>query len=207
MQTAIIGKKVGMTSLFTADGEHIPVTVVEAGPCPVVLKRTEDKDGYEAIQLGFGETTEKRTNKPMMGQFTKAGVKPTKVLKEFRDVTTEYNVGDTVTVEAFTKGDRVHVSGTSKGRGFAGVMRRHNFSGVGMATHGQKNRQRHPGSIGMSSDPSRVLKGMRMGGQMGNKKTTTRNLEIVEVIPDKNLILVRGSVPGAPNSLLEIVKQ
>ncbi len=207
MQTAILGKKIGMTSLFTATGEHIPVTVVEAGPCPIVLKRTEDKDGYKAIQIGFGQTTEKRTNKPMMGQFNKAGIDPKKVLREFRDVATEYNVGDTITVEAFTKGDRVHVSGTSKGRGFAGVMRRHNFKGVGMATHGQKNRQRHPGSIGMSSDPSRVLKGMRMGGQMGNKKTTTRNLEIVEVIPDKNIILVKGSVPGAPNSLLEIVKQ
>lgn len=207
MTAAIIGKKVGMTSIYTRTGVHVPCTVVEAGPCPVVLKKTPETDGYSAVQLGFGEMKDKNVNMPRKGHFDKAGVKPTKVLKEFRDLNTDLNIGDEVTVENFAVGDKVHVIGKSKGKGFQGVMKRHGFGGVGMTTHGQSDRQRHPGSIGQSSYPSRVIKGVRMAGRMGGEKVTVRNLVIVDIIPDSNLILIKGSIPGTQNSYVEIVKK
>ncbi len=205
MKAALLGKKIGMTSLFSENGEHIPCTVIEAGPCPVVQLKTMDNDGYSAIQIGFGAKPERKVTKPMAGQFAKAGVEPVYKLKEFRDLNANVNLGETLTVEQFKKGDKVKVTGTSKGRGFQGVIKRHGFSGVGMATHGQSDRQRHPGSIGQSSYPSRVLKGMRMAGRMGGNQVSVRNLEIVDVIVERNLILVKGSIPGAPNSYLEIM--
>lgn len=207
MKGAIIGKKIGMTSFYTDDGKHIPCTVVEAGPCPVVQIKTPETDGVSALQIGFAEQKENRINKPMKGHFKKADVKPQKHLREFRDLEGEYELGQNLTVEQFAKGDIVNISGNSRGKGFQGVMKRHNFSGVGMMSHGQSDRQRHPGSIGQSSYPSRVIKGLKMGGRMGGKRLTVRNLEIVEVIPDQNLLIIKGSVPGAPETLLEIVKQ
>lgn len=208
MKSAILGKKIGMTSFFTDDGRQMPCTVVEAGPCPVVLVRTPERDGYTAVQLGYGEIEERKVNKPVMGHFKSAGLAPTRHLKEFRDLAVEVKVGDVITVdESFAIGDKVRVTGTSKGKGFQGVVKRHHFKGVGMATHGQSDRQRHPGSIGSSSYPSRVFKGLRMAGRMGGIQTSVRNIEVVKIIPDKNLILLKGSVPGAPNSLLEIIKQ
>lgn len=207
MQAAILGKKLGMTSIFMEDGRALPVTVIEAGPCPVVLVRNQDKDGYKAVQIGFEEVTEKHINKPLMGHFKKAGVEPKKYLREFRDVNKEYSIGENITVETFAIGDKLRISGTGKGHGFQGVVKRHHFGGVGMQTHGQSDRQRHPGSIGSSSYPSRVFKGLRMAGRMGGKRVTVRNLEVVEIIPERNLILLKGSVPGAPNTLLEIIKQ
>lgn len=207
MKAAILGKKLGMTSVLTEDGRAIPVTVVEAGPCPVVMVRDNEKDGYKAVQLGFEAIEERKVNKPLMGQFKKAGVEPQRYLKEFRELSKDVKVGDTLTVEEFVKGDKVRITGTGKGRGFQGVIKRHHFGGVGMQTHGQSDRQRHPGSIGSSSYPSRVFKGLRMAGRMGGKQITVRNIEVVEIIPDRNLILLKGSLPGAPNTLLEIIKQ
>ncbi len=207
MQAAILGKKLGMTSLFAETGEQIPCTVIEAGPCRVVQIKTEESDGYKAVQLGYEETPERKVNKPMRGHFAKAGVKPTRYLKEFRDLELDLNVGDELTVELFKKGDKIKVSGKSVGRGFQGVVKRHHFAGVGMRTHGQSDRQRHPGSVGQSSYPSRIIKGLRMAGRMGGKRATVRNLQVVDVIPEKNLILIKGSVPGPKNSLLEIIKQ
>lgn len=206
MRSALLGKKVGMTSVFTDDGQRVPCTVVEAGPCYVTLVRDKDKDGYEAVQLGFEELKDAKVNKPLKGHFAKAGTKNLRYLKEFRDPESEFQLGDELTVSDFEPGDFVKVSGSSKGRGFQGVMKRYNFGGVGMQTHGQKNRERHPGSIGQSSYPSRVLKGMRMAGRMGGQRVTIKNLEVVDIIPDQNIILIKGSVPGARNSLLEIVK-
>ena len=207
MNAAILGKKVGMTSLFTESGEQIPCTVFEAGPCPVVLVRTKEKDGYSAIQIGFEDVSEKRLNKPQKGHFTKSGIKPTKNLKEFREFKNQANVGDVLTVEQFKVGDKLKISGTSIGRGFQGVVKRHHFGGVGMTTHGQSDRQRHPGSVGASSYPSRIIKGLRMAGRMGGKRATVRNLQVIEIIPEHNLILVKGSVPGPKNSIVEIIKQ
>ncbi len=206
MNAALLGKKIGMTSLFTDTGKHIPCTVIEAGPCPVVQIKTPEQDGYSAVQVGYGEIAERKVSKPAMGVFVKNGMKPTRILKEFRDFDAEVAVGNSLTVEQFNVGDKVKISGKSKGRGFQGVVKRHHFAGVGMATHGQSDRQRHPGSIGQSSYPSRVFKGLRMAGRMGGKKATVRNLEIVDVIPEQNLLLIKGSVPGAINSVLEIVK-
>lgn len=206
MNAALLGKKIGMTSLFTEDGKHIPCTVIEAGPCPVVQKKTPEHDGYSSVQVGYGEIAERKVSKPAMGVFVKSGVKPTRILKEFRDFEGDVAVGSNLTVEQFGVGDKVKVSGNSIGRGFQGVVKRHHFAGVGMASHGQSDRQRHPGSIGQSSYPSRVLKGMRMAGRMGGKRTTVRNLEIVDVIPEQNILLIKGSVPGPINSVLEIVK-
>jgi large subunit ribosomal protein L3 len=203
---AILGKKIGMTSIFREDGVHIPCTVVEAGPCPVVQVKTVENDGYAAVQIGFGEIKAKRVNKPINGHFKKAKAAATRFLREFKNISVELKPGDTLTVEQFNKGDKVRVTGTSKGRGFQGVVKRHHFGGVGMTTHGQSDRPRAPGSIGSSSYPSRVLKGLRMAGRMGGKKSTLRNIEIVEVLQDRNIILLKGSVPGAINSLLEIVK-
>lgn len=201
---AILGKKIGMTRIYNVDGVAIPVTVVECGPCPVVQIRTDENDGYSAVQIGFNEAKEKHTNKPLQGHFKKANVPFQRTLKEFRNYEKDVKVGDVITVADFAAGDMVRVSGTSKGKGWQGVVKRHHFGGVGMQTHGQSDRQRHPGSIGGSSDPSRVFKGLRMAGQMGSKRSTLRNLEVVEVIADKNIMLIKGGLPGANNSLLEI---
>lgn len=206
MKSAILGKKVGMTSIYNDQGVATPVTVIEAGPCPVVSIRTQERDGYSAIQLGYGTIRENKINKPEAGHFKKAGVTPVRHLKEFRNLNKEYEIGAEVTVEEFKVGDKVKVSGTSKGRGFQGVVKRHHFGGVGMQTHGQSDRQRHPGSIGSSSYPSRVFKGLRMGGRMGGKKISVRNIQIYDILPERNIILLKGSVPGPKNTLLEIVK-
>lgn len=207
MNAAILGRKLGMTSLYTEKGEQIPCTVIEAGPCPVVQVRTPEVDGYSAVQVGFLEKKEKNVNKPVKGHFAKVGIKPTQYLKEFRDLKKELQVGENLTIEQFVKGDKLRITGTSIGRGFQGVVKRHHFGGVGMTTHGQSDRQRHPGSVGQSSYPSRIIKGLRMAGRMGGKQSTVRNLQIVEILPEQNLILVKGSVPGPKNSLLEIIKQ
>jgi large subunit ribosomal protein L3 len=204
--SALLGKKVGMTSVFTETGELIPCTVVEAGPCPVTLVRTQETDGYVAVQIGYGDVTDKHVTKPRAGQFKKANIAPKKILREFRDLDKQYNLGEVLTVEIFAKGDKVKISGTGKGKGFQGVMKRHHFSGVGGTTHGQSDRQRAPGSIGSSSYPSRVFKGMKMAGRMGGKRISIRNLEIIQAIPESNLLLIKGSIPGTPNSIIEIVK-
>lgn len=206
IKKAILGKKIGMTSFFTEDGTAIPITIVECGPCPVVSIKTDEKDGYNAIQVGFQDIEERKLSKPLRGLFEKNNIAFKKYLKEFRNTEKEYKIGDVITVEDFAIHDKVRVSGISKGKGFQGVVKRHHFGGVGMQSHGQHDRERHPGSIGGSSNPSKVFKGVRMAGQMGNKRVTIRNIEVVEVIADKNLILFKGSLPGAPNSLLEIVK-
>ncbi|MBD3166904.1 50S ribosomal protein L3 [bacterium] len=206
MAQGILGRKIGMTSVFV-DGRQIPVTVIEAGPCPVVqVKSSEGPDKYDALQLGFWEAKESRVNEPKNGHFKRAGVKPTRVLREFRGMSgfeegTEVKVSD-----VFVPGDTVHVSGKSKGRGYSGVMRRHNFHGH-KGSHGTHESKRGPGSIGAGADPSRVWKGKRMAGQYGNARTTTRNLVVVEVIEDRNLLLVRGAVPGARNSIVELRKE
>src|SRR5213595_4215994 len=199
---ALLGKKVGMTQVFGEDGRVERVTVVEAGPCPVVSIRTPDRDGYEAVQLGFGEVKEKRITKAERGHLAKADAPPLRHLCEFRDEAGELQVGDTVTVEAFEKGQRVKVAGVSKGKGFQGTVKRHNFS-RGPVTHGSHN-VRAPGSIGASATPSRVFKGIRGPGQMGNKRVTQRGLEIVDVIADQNLLLVRGAVPGPKGGDVEV---
>lgn len=206
MNAAILGKKIGMTSLFTEDGEQIPCTVILAGPCSVTQIKTMATDGYEAVQIGYDEVSEKALNRPELGHLKKAGVSPMRTLKEFRGLTKQVNLGDQLTVEQFAKGDKVKVSGTSKGKGFQGVVKRHHFGGVGMATHGQSDRQRHPGSIGSSSYPSRVFKGIRMAGRMGGKRISVRNIEIVDVLPEKNILFVKGGIPGCPNTLIEIIK-
>ncbi len=206
MTKAILGRKIGMTSVFSPEGRIVPVTVVECGPCPVVSLRTKEKDGYSAIQIGFKDIESRKVSKPVRGLFDKTGIPYKKHLKEFRDMVADYKVGDVINASIFETGDKVHISGISKGKGFQGVVKRHHFGGVGMQTHGQHNRARHPGSIGGSSNPSKVFKGLRMAGQMGNKRATVRNIEVVEVLADKNIILFKGGLPGAPNSLLEIVK-
>lgn len=206
MKSAILGKKIGMTSIFDDKGVQVPCTVIEAGPCPVVNVRTGEQNGYNAIQVGWLPIKDTKLKKPVLGYFKKQGISPLKYLKEFRDLDIDIKVGENLTVEQFQPGDKVKVVGTSKGKGFQGVIKRHHFSGVGMQTHGQSDRQRHAGSIGSSSYPSRVLKGLRMAGRMGGKQVSARNLQVLEVMPDKNLILIKGSVPGANNSLLEIVK-
>jgi large subunit ribosomal protein L3 len=199
---ALLGKKVGMTQVFGEDGRVERVTVVEAGPCPVVGIRTPDRDGYEAVQLGYGEVKEKRLTRAELGHLKKAGAPALRHLVEFRNEAGELQVGDTVTVEAFEKGQKVKVSGVSKGKGFQGTVKRHNFS-RGPVTHGSHN-VRAPGSIGASATPSRVFKGIRGPGQMGNERVTQKGLEIVDVIADKNLLLVRGSVPGPKGGTVEI---
>jgi len=200
--TGILGKKLGMTQIFTEDGKSCPVTVVEAGPCCVIHVRTLDNDGYEATQVGFVETEEKKLTRPMAGVFKRAGIKPYRILKEFP--MSGLNVGELVTVEKFTKGDKVSVTGISKGKGFQGVMKRHHYSG-GPGSHGSMF-NRAPGSIGQSSFPSRVWKNKGLPGHMGSERVTTKNLEIVEVRIDQNLLLIRGSVPGSKGSYLEVTK-
>ena len=201
----LIGRKIGMTSVFSADGKNVPCTVIEAGPCVVTQVKTVEKDGYKAYQLGYGESKEKRTNKPMTGIFKKAGTTPKKHLAEFK-FDEEYNLGDTLTVEMFNGVGYVDVVGTSKGKGFQGVVKRHGFGGVGQATHGQDDRLRKPGSIGACSYPAKVFKGMRMGGQMGGDRVTTQNLKVLKVIPEQNLIIVKGSTAGYNGSTVLIQK-
>jgi large subunit ribosomal protein L3 len=201
----LIGRKVGMTSIYSAEGKATPCTVIEAGPCVVTQVKTQERDGYTAVQLGFGERKESSTPSALKGHFKKAGTSPKSELAEF-DGFEGLNLGETVGVDLFTEGDFVDVSGLSKGRGFQGVVKRHNFGGVGQATHGQHNRLRAPGSIGACSYPARVFKGTRMGGQMGNKQVTIENLQILKVLADKNLLVVKGSIPGAKGSTVIIEK-
>jgi large subunit ribosomal protein L3 len=201
----IIGKKVGMTSIYSAEGKALPCTIIEAGPCVVTQVKTTETDGYEAIQLGFGTRKEKNTPKALMGHFKKANTEPKMKLVEFEGFN-NLALGDLVAVNVFQEGEFVDVTGTSKGKGFQGVVRRHHFAGVGQATHGQHNRLRAPGSIGACSYPARVFKGMRMAGQMGNKRVNQSNLQILKVLTDRNIIIVKGSIPGAKGSTVLIKK-
>ncbi len=207
--SGIIGRKIGMTSVFDEQGDNIPCTVIEAGPNVVTqVKRADGKDAYDAVQLGFGEKKEKHTTKALRGHFEAAGVTPKRMLKEFRWAGDEVDLGDEILVDdVFEVGEIIDVAGTTKGKGFQGVVRRHGFHGVGDRTHGQHNRERAPGSIGASSDPSRVFKGMRMGGQMGNERSKVKNLEVVRIFPEHNLILVRGAIPGPINGFVELYKK
>ncbi len=195
-----------MTSVFSADGKNVPCTVIEVGPCVVTQIKTADKDGYEAVQLGFVEKKDKHTTAPMAGHFKKAGVAPQRHLAEFKGFDGEYNLGDTITVDLFNENDFVDIQGTSKGKGFQGVVKRHGFGGVGQSTHGQHNRLRAPGSVGACSYPAKVFKGMRMAGQMGNEKVTIQNLQVLKVIADHNLLLIKGSIPGSKGSIVLIEK-
>ncbi|PKQ68307.1 50S ribosomal protein L3 [Raineya orbicola] len=205
--SGLIGKKIGMTSFFSADGQLVGCTVIEAGPCVVTQVKTKEKDGYEAVQLGFGEAKEKNTPMPLLGHFKKAGTTPKRKLVEFKGFEKPLQLGDTLSVQdVFAEGDLVDVVGTSKGKGFQGVVKRHGFSGVGGQTHGQHNRQRHPGSMGPGSTPGHVFKGRRMAGRTGNDRVKVQNLKVLKVIPEKNLIIVKGSVPGAINSFVIIEK-
>jgi large subunit ribosomal protein L3 len=204
--SGLIGKKIGMTSIFDENGKNIPCTVIEAGPCVVTQVRTKAVDGYEALQLGFDDKTEKHATKAAIGHFKKAGTSAKKKVVEFQDFETEYKLGDLVTVEQFSEGEFVDVQGVSKGKGFQGVVKRHGFGGVGQATHGQHNRLRAPGSVGASSYPSRVFKGMRMAGRTGGDNVTIQNLRVLKVVADKNLLLVKGCVPGHKNSYVIIQK-
>ena len=202
----LIGQKVGMTSVFSVEGKSIPCTVIECGPCVVTQVKTTETDGYEALQLGFEEKKEKHTTKPLSGHFKKAGTTPKRKLVEFSGFETEHKLGDVIDVTLFEGTAFVDVIGTSKGKGFQGVVKRHGFSGVGEATHGQDDRQRAPGSIGACSTPSRVFKGMRMAGRTGGDRVTVANLQVLKVIPENNLLLVKGSVPGTKGSFVIIEK-
>ncbi len=196
-----------MTSVVSADGQSVACTVIQAGPCVVTQVKTTETDGYEAIQLGFGEKKEKNTTKPLLGHFKKASTTPKRKMVEFRDFPKELNLGDTITVaDVLAEGDKVNVVGTSKGKGFQGVVKRHGFSGVGESTHGQHNRARHPGSIGACSFPSRVFKGLRMAGRTGGSRVKIQNLRVLKVMPEANLLVVNGSIPGAKNSFVLIEK-
>eukprot|EP00746_Dinoflagellata_sp_MGD_P040565 gnl/MRDRNA2_/MRDRNA2_19802_c0_seq1.p1 gnl/MRDRNA2_/MRDRNA2_19802_c0~~gnl/MRDRNA2_/MRDRNA2_19802_c0_seq1.p1 ORF type:complete len:207 (-),score=21.13 gnl/MRDRNA2_/MRDRNA2_19802_c0_seq1:114-734(-) len=203
----IIGKKLGMTSVYDASGKNIPCTVIEAGPCVVTQVKTNDKDGYDAVQIGFGDKKESRINKPMRGHFKKSGGAVKSKLVEFRGYGTEYKEGDEIKVQdVFAEGEFVSVTGTSKGKGFQGVVKRHGFAGVGDRTHGQHNRERAPGSIGAASYPARVFKGMKMAGQMGNARTQVQNLQVLKVIPEQNIVVVKGAVPGHKGAYILIEK-
>ena len=199
---AIIGKKIGMTQVFTEDGTRVPVTVIEAGPCPVTSVRDPERDGYSAVQLAFGEAPEHKLTKAELGHLKKADAGPLKTLVEFRDPDTEHAIGEVLTVEQFEPGQRVKVSGVAVGKGFQGTIRRHNF-GRGPVSHGSHN-VRAPGSIGASADPARVFKGMRMPGRMGGRRVTQRRLEVVEVDAERNLLLIKGAVPGPKNGTVEV---
>jgi large subunit ribosomal protein L3 len=202
----LLGKKIGMTSVFSAEGKNIPCTVIEVGPCVVTQVKTVETDGYAALQLGFGEQKEKHLTQPEIGHFKKAGVEPKRYLAEFKGFTNDYKVGDTIAADLFTEADFVDVVGVSKGKGFQGVVKRHGFGGVGQSTHGQHNRLRAPGSVGACSYPAKVFKGMRMAGQTGNRQVTVQNLQIIKVIPEHNLIMLKGSIPGAKGSIISIEK-
>lgn len=202
----LIGKKIGMTSVFSADGKNVPCTVIEAGPCVVTQVKTVETDGYEAVQLAFDEKREKSTTQPLAGHFKKAGVTPKRKVVEFAEFEQEFKLGDTLGVDFFEENSFVDITGISKGKGFQGVVKRHGFGGVGQSTHGQHNRLRAPGSIGAASYPARVFKGMRMAGRTGGDRVKVENLKVIKVIPENNLILVKGSVPGAKGSYLIIEK-
>ena len=204
--SGLLGKKIGMTSVFSADGKKVPSTVIEAGPCVVTQVKTSKVDGYEALQLGFQEKKEKHTTKPLMGHFKRAEDTPKRHLAEFKDFDHVSNLGDTINVSLFSDEDFVDVIGTSKGKGFQGVVKRHGFGGVGQSTHGQHNRARKPGSIGACSYPAKVFKGMRMGGQLGGDRVTVQNLKVLKVIEEHNLLLIKGSVPGCKGSIVIIEK-
>ena len=202
--SGLIGRKIGMTSIFDANGKNMPCTVIEAGPCVVTQVRTKEADGYEALQLGFDD--KKTATKAAQGHAKKAGSAVKRKVVEFQGFEEDYNLGDTITVEHFIEGEFVDVAGTSKGKGFQGVVKRHGFAGVGQATHGQHNRLRAPGSIGAASYPARVFKGMRMAGQMGNEKVKVQNLRVLKVVAEKNLLVVKGCIPGAKNAYVTIQK-
>ncbi|MEI7509998.1 MAG: 50S ribosomal protein L3 [Flavobacterium sp.] len=204
--SGLIGRKIGMTSLFDENGKNIPCTVIEAGPCVVTQVRTIAVDGYEALQLGFDDKTEKHATKADLGHFKKAGTSAKKKVVEFQDFEGEFKLGDNVTVAVFSEGEFVDVQGVSKGKGFQGVVKRHGFGGVGQATHGQHNRLRAPGSVGASSYPSRVFKGMRMAGRMGGDNVKVQNLRVLKVVAEKNLLVVKGAIPGCKNSYVIIQK-
>ncbi len=202
----IIGKKIGMTSFFDADGKNIPCTVIEAGPCVVTQVKTKEIDGYEAVQVAFGEKKDKHTSAGLKGHFAKASTTPKRKVVEFSGFETEVKLGDTLDATVFAEGDLVEVVGTSKGKGFQGVIKRHGFAGVGGATHGQHNRLRAPGSLGASSFPAKVFKGMRMAGQQGNVRIKTQNLEVLKVMADKNILVIKGALPGAKGSYIIVEK-
>ena len=203
---SIIGKKIGMTSIFDKNGKQTAVTIIEAGPCVVTQKKTVETDGYNALQIAFGDKKEKHSIKAELSHFAKANTAPKKIVKEIRDSESDKNVGETITVDIFAEGDNVEVVGTTKGKGFQGVVKRHGFHGVGGQSHGQHDRSRAPGSIGNSSDASRVFKVMRMGGRMGQDRVTMKGLKIVKIFAEKNYILVSGSVPGHNGSIVMINK-
>ena len=204
--SGLIGKKIGMTSIFDESGKNLPCTVIQAGPCVVTQIKSKSSDGYNSVQLGFKEKNEKHTNNAEIGHFKRSKSNPTQNLIEFKGFDEELKIGDKLTVDHFEEGEFVDVSGMSKGRGFQGVVKRHGFAGVGQATHGQHNRLRAPGSIGAASYPARVFKGMKMAGRMGNQKTTIQNLKVLKVVADKNLLVLKGSVPGHKNSIVIIRK-
>ena len=202
----LIGKKIGMTSVFSADGKNVPCTVIEVGPCVVTQVKTPEVDGYSALQLGFEDEKEKHLTQPEIGHFKKAGVTPKRHLAEFKGFEGEYKLGDTISVDMFSDNDFVDIVGVSKGKGYQGVVKRHGFGGVGQTTHGQHNRLRAPGSIGACSYPAKVFKGMRMAGQMGNKRVTVQNLQVFKVISEHNLLMIKGSIPGSKGSIVLIEK-
>ena len=204
--SGLIGKKIGMTSIFDESGKNLPCTVIKVGPCVVTQVRTMDKDGYDAIQLGFDDKTEKSANKAEIGHSKKAGTSVKKKVIEFQGFDSEYKLGDVITVDHFEEGEFVDITGTSKGKGFQGVVKRHGFAGVGQSTHGQHNRLRAPGSIGAASYPARVFKGMRMAGRMGTDTVKVQNLKVLKVIADQNLLVVKGCVPGHKNAYLKVEK-
>ena len=204
--SGLIGKKIGMTSIFDASGKNMPCTVLEVGPCVVTQVRTEEVDGYSALQLGFDDKTEKSATKADLGHAKKAGTSVKRKVAEFKGFDVEYKLGDTITVEHFAEGEFVDVTGTSKGKGFQGVVKRHGFAGVGQATHGQHNRLRAPGSIGAASYPARVFKGMKMAGRMGTDTVKVQNLRVLKVVTEKNLLVVKGCIPGAKNAYVTIQK-
>jgi large subunit ribosomal protein L3 len=202
----IIGKKIGMTNIFGADGKQTAVTIIEAGPCIVTQVKTKDNDGYSSLQLAFGDKKEKHSNASEKNHFAKSNTAPKKFVKEFRDYSIEKNLGEAITVDIFAEGEKVNVVGTSKGKGFQGVVKRHGFHGVGQQSHGQHDRQRAPGSLGNSSDASRVMKGVRMAGRMGTNRVKIKSLKVVKIFPEKNYILISGSIPGHIGSIVYIQK-
>ncbi|MGB1131451.1 MAG: 50S ribosomal protein L3 [Flavobacteriaceae bacterium] len=204
--SGLIGKKIGMTSLYDEKGNNLACTIIEAGPCVVTQIKNEEKDGYNSVQLGFLDKKERNINKAEAGHFKNAKTTPKSNLFEFKNFENELSVGDVLNVDHFSEGEFVDISGTSKGKGFQGVVKRHGFAGVGQSTHGQHNRLRAPGSIGAASYPARVFKGMKMAGQMGNDKVTVQNLKVIKVVPEKNLLVIKGCVPGHKNSIVTIRK-